>query len=58
MPRWVASAPKLMRWGYVETSTRVRLGECGGQGHAYYGNYISWFDMGREAFALAVGVDF
>jgi acyl-CoA thioester hydrolase len=58
MPRWVESAPKLMRWGYVETSTRVRWGECDGQGHAYYGNYIPWFDMGREAFALAVGVDF
>lgn len=58
MPRWVQTAPNIMRWGYVETSARVRWGECDGQGHAYYGNYIPWFDLGREAFALSVGVDF
>ncbi|MGC4897156.1 acyl-CoA thioesterase [Micromonospora sp. DT31] len=58
MPRWVESAPKVMRWGYVETTATVRWGECDGQGHAYYGSYIPWFDLGREAFALAVGVDF
>lgn len=58
MPRWVTTAPKLMRWGYVETSTRVRWGECDPQGHAYYASYIPWFDLGREAFGLSVGVDF
>lgn len=58
MPRWVQTAPKLMRGGYVETTARVRWGECDGQGHAYYGSYIPWFDLGREAFALSVGVDF
>lgn len=58
MPRWVQTAPKLMRGGYVETAARVRWGECDGQGHAYYGSYIPWFDLGREAFALSVGVDF
>jgi acyl-CoA thioester hydrolase len=47
-----------MRFGYVETATRVRWGECDGQGHAYYGSYIPWFDLGREAFALSVGVEF
>lgn len=58
MPRWVETAPKLMRWGYVETTARVRWSECDGQQHAYYGNYMAWCDLGREAFALAVGVDF
>lgn len=58
MPRWVESAPRIMRWGYVETSARVRWGECDAQGHAYYGSYVPWFDLGREAFALAVGVDY
>ena len=58
MARWIQTAPKIMRWGYVETSTRVRWGECDGQGHAYYGSYIPWIDLGRESFALAVGVDF
>jgi acyl-CoA thioester hydrolase len=47
-----------MRWGFIETSARVRWGECDANGHAYYANYIPWFDLGREAFALAVGVDY
>lgn len=58
MPRWIQSEPDLMRFGFVETYTRVRWGECDGQGHAYYGSYIPWFDLGRESFALSVGVDF
>lgn len=58
MPRWIQSEPSIMRFGYVETGARVRWGECDAQGHAYYGNYIPWFDLGREAFALSVGVDF
>lgn len=58
MPRWILSEPTIMRFGYVETTTRVRWGECDGQGHAYYGSYIPWFDLGREAFALSVGVEF
>ena len=58
MPRWVESAPKLMRWGYVETTAKVRWSECDGQGHAYYGSYVPWCDLGREAFALAAGVDY
>jgi acyl-CoA thioester hydrolase len=58
MPRWVEQAPRLMRWGYVEASARVRWGECDSQGHAYYGSYIPWCDLGREAFALAVGVNY
>jgi len=58
MPRWVENAPRLMRWGYVETSARVRWGECDVQGHAYYGSYIPWCDLGREAFALAAGLQY
>lgn len=58
MPRWIQSEPDLMRFGFVETYARVRWGECDGQGHAYYGSYIPWFDLGRESFALSVGVEF
>jgi acyl-CoA thioester hydrolase len=58
MPRWVETAPKLMRWGYVETTTKVRWSECDGHGIAYYGSYVPWCDLGRESFALAVGVDY
>ena len=58
MARWVESAPKNMRWGCVETTAKVRWSECDVQGHAYYGSYVPWFDLGREAFALAAGVDF
>lgn len=58
MPRWVETAPKVMRWGYIETNATVRWNECDGQGHAYYGSYVPWFDLGREAFARAVGVPY
>src|SRR5882672_5334460 len=58
MPRWIESAPNIMRWGHVETTARVRWGECDSQGHAYYGSYIPWFDLGRETYALEVGVEF
>jgi len=58
MPRWVETASKIMRWGYVETAATVRWNECDGHGIAYYGNYVPWCDLGREAFALAVGVDY
>ena len=56
MPRWVESAPRIMRLGFVETSVQVRWSECDVYGHAYYGNYPAWCDLGREAFANAVGV--
>jgi acyl-CoA thioester hydrolase len=46
MPRW------------VETFTRVRWGECDLQGHAYYGSYIPWCDLGRETLGLALGIDY
>lgn len=58
MPRWVESAPKNVRWGYFETTTKVRWSECDSHGHAYHGSFVPWFDLGREAFALAAGFDF
>ncbi len=58
MPRWVETAPRIMRQAFVETSARVRWSECDLQRHAYYGNYMTWCDLGREAFALAAGVDY
>jgi acyl-CoA thioester hydrolase len=57
MPRWIQNAPK-GRYGRVETTTRVRWNECDFQGHAYYGSYIPWCDLGREAFAQELGVDY
>jgi acyl-CoA thioester hydrolase len=58
MPRWVESAPKNLRWARIETTARVRWSECDFQAHAYYGSYIPWCDLGREALGLAVGVDY
>ncbi|GAA2828480.1 acyl-CoA thioesterase [Kribbella solani] len=58
MPRWVETAPRIVSWGYVETAVQVRWSECDLQRHAYYGNYMVWCDLGREAFALAVGVNY
>lgn len=56
MPRWVESAPRILRGGFVETTTRVRWNECDRMGHAYYGSYTAWFDLGREQFAMEVGI--
>ncbi|MFD9795235.1 acyl-CoA thioesterase [Streptomyces sp. NPDC059070] len=58
MPRWVETVSGIEGWNHIDTSARVRWGECDVQGHAYYASYVPWFDLGREAFALAVGVDF
>jgi acyl-CoA thioester hydrolase len=46
MPRW------------IETAARVRWGECDLQGHAYYGSYVPWCDLGREELGLALGIDY
>lgn len=58
MPRWIESAPRIMRWGYIETPTRVRWSECDSYGHAHYGVYAVWCDLGRESFAVTVGVNY
>jgi acyl-CoA thioester hydrolase len=59
MPRWVESLMKSdARLAHVETAARVRWSECDFQGHAYYGSYIPWCDLGRETLGLAVGVDY
>lgn len=46
MPRW------------VETTTRVRWHEVDSQGVVYYGNYLHWCDLGREALAEAIGLEY
>ncbi|TJZ59239.1 acyl-CoA thioesterase [Streptomyces piniterrae] len=58
MPRLVQSATNIVRDVSVEATTRVRWGECDLQGHAYYGSYIPWFDLGREKYALDIGADY
>ncbi|MBP2055643.1 acyl-CoA thioester hydrolase [Streptomyces griseochromogenes] len=52
------SATNIVRDVSVEVTTRVRWGECDLQGHAYYGSYIPWFDLGREKYALDIGADY
>jgi acyl-CoA thioester hydrolase len=40
---------------YVEERIRVRYGETDQMGHAYYGNYMLWFEQARGAWCRAHG---
>lgn len=44
------------RW--VEARTRVRWSECDLQGHAYYGSFVPWCDLGREELGLALAIPY
>ena len=44
------------RW--VEAHTRVRWSECDLQGHAYYGSFVPWCDLGRETLGLALSIPY
>ncbi|QDU95683.1 acyl-CoA thioesterase [Lignipirellula cremea] len=41
-----------------ETEIRVRYQETDGQGRAYHGNYVTWFEVGRVELLRAAGVDY
>src|SRR5436305_5750980 len=40
---------------YTEESIRVRYGETDQMGHAYYANYLYWFEQARGAWCRARG---
>jgi acyl-CoA thioester hydrolase len=56
IPFALLEGDQMPRW--IETTTRVRWGECDLQGHAYYGSYIPWCDLGREALGVALDIDY
>lgn len=46
------------RKDYSETTVRVRYGETDQMGVVYYGNYFTWFEVGRVELCRQVGIDY
>ncbi|MBF0352135.1 MAG: acyl-CoA thioesterase [SAR324 cluster bacterium] len=42
----------------VETLVRVTYGDTDAMGHAYYGNFFRWFEVGRTEWFRATGMDY
>ena len=40
----------------VDVKLRVRYAETDQMGHAYYANYLIWFEVGRTSFCRARGL--
>ncbi len=43
---------------YADTSVRVRYAETDQMGVVYYGNYFTWFEIGRVEFCRQVGFEY
>jgi len=43
---------------YSETSIRVRYAETDQMGVVYYGNYFTWFEVGRVEFCRQLGFEY
>jgi len=43
---------------YAETTVRVRYAETDQMGVVYYGNYFTWFEIGRVEFCRQVGFEY
>jgi acyl-CoA thioester hydrolase len=46
------------RGDYVETTVRVRYAETDQMGVVYYGNYFTWFEVGRVELCRQAGVEY
>lgn len=46
------------RKDFVETTVRVRYAETDQMGVVYYGNYFTWFEVGRVELCRQAGVDY
>src|SRR5271156_2872727 len=44
--------------GYAETSVRVRYAETDQMGVVYYGNYFTWFEIGRVELCRQLGFEY
>lgn len=53
--RTVQAACKLPAMEWTETPIRVRYGETDQMGHAYYANYLLWFEVARGDFCRSRG---
>ena len=45
-----------MRSTDVDVELRVRYAETDQMGHAYYANYLVWFEVGRTSYCRARGL--
>ena len=43
---------------YADTTVRVRYAETDQMGVVYYGNYFTWFEIGRVEFCRQVGFEY
>jgi acyl-CoA thioester hydrolase len=43
---------------YADTTVRVRYAETDQMGVVYYGNYFTWFEVGRIEFCRQLGFDY
>lgn len=43
---------------YADTTVRVRYAETDQMGVVYYGNYFTWFEVGRAEFCRQLGFDY
>src|SRR5271154_4749536 len=43
---------------YAETTVRVRYAETDQMGVVYYGNYFTWFEVGRVELCRQMGFDY
>lgn len=43
---------------FTDTKFRVRYAETDQMGHAYYANYLIWFEVGRGSFCLKRGISY
>lgn len=43
---------------YADTTIRVRYAETDQMGVVYYGNYFTWFEVGRAEFCRQMGFDY
>jgi acyl-CoA thioester hydrolase len=43
---------------YADTTIRVRYAETDQMGVVYYGNYFTWFEVGRAEFCRQLGFDY
>lgn len=43
---------------YAETTVRVRYAETDQMGVVYYGNYFTWFEIGRVEFCRRLGFEY
>ena len=56
-PRWTMNFSAPMK-DYAETTVRVRYAETDQMGIVYYGNYFTWFEIGRVELCRQLGFEY